>query len=324
MRRVFIEHITNYLYANNISYHSNQIMLYPWNDACQQVNNQSLKITSNPKISIHTDFFGNKIGTFNITEPHNSLFISSLIEVTTKPKIIPEINTAPPLQWKQIETLRSNLSFFEFFSPSETYSNSEILSIVPKKYREIPPLKFCISLSGYIYKNFVYKQGVTSINTPLSKVWELKAGVCQDFTNVLLHMYRFFGIPSRYVSGYICPTAHSNFRGIGATHAWVEVFLPELGWVGLDPTNNCITNENYVKLAIGRHYRDCSPVKGVYSGDAINQLDVRVSINDKNQFNPVKKVVLKPNELEKKETQLPVNSYALHQEILMQQQQQQQ
>jgi len=149
--------------------------------------------------------------------------------------------------------------------------------------------------------------------------------VCQDFTNILLYLNRFFGIPSRYVSGYICPSDDSNFRGVGATHAWVEVYIPQIGWVGIDPTNNCITNGNHVILSVGRDYKDCSPIKGVYSGVSTDQLEVSVVINDKNQFEASIATQKKEEIKEEISTdKVTVNSYAKHQEILIQQQQQQQ
>ena len=90
---------------------------------------------------------------------------------------------------------------------------------------------------------------------------EIKAGVCQDFAHILLVMLRLLNIPARYVSGYVCPHDH-NLRGEGATHAWVEAYIPFYGWLGLDPTNNCIVNDFHVRLAIGRSFSDCSPVRG--------------------------------------------------------------
>jgi transglutaminase-like putative cysteine protease len=125
-------------------------------------------------------------------------------------------------------------------------------------------LKFC----KYVYKNFEYIKGVTTVETTLDEIWGLKAGVCQDFAHLLMVMLRLVGIPARYVSGYICPNK-DGLRGDWATHAWAEAYLPGYGWLGIDPTNNCIANENHVRLAVGRNFSDCSPVKGVYKGAAV-------------------------------------------------------
>jgi transglutaminase-like putative cysteine protease len=91
-------------------------------------------------------------------------------------------------------------------------------------------------------------------------------------------MLRILCIPARYVSGYVCPH-DSSLRGEGATHAWVEVYIPFYGWLGIDPTNNCVVNDLHVRLAIGRSFNDCSPVKGTYKGTAKQTLEVGVSVS---------------------------------------------
>jgi transglutaminase-like putative cysteine protease len=117
------------------------------------------------------------------------------------------------------------------------------------------------------------------VETQVDEIWKLKAGVCQDFAHILLVMLRIVGIPARYVSGYICPKNH-ELRGEGATHAWVEAYIPFHGWIGLDPTNNCIASDRHVRLAIGRSFTDCTPVKGTYKGSSAHTLEVSVSIEN--------------------------------------------
>jgi len=107
----------------------------------------------------------------------------------------------------------------------------------------------------------------------------LKAGVCQDFAHLLLEMLQIAELPSRYVSGYICPKNH-DLRGEGATHAWVEVFLPTYGWIGIDPTNNCLVSDRHVRLAVGKDFHDCTPVKGIYKGSLEHRLEVTVVVEN--------------------------------------------
>ena len=148
----------------------------------------------------------------------------------------------------------------------------------------------------------------------LEEVWKLKAGVCQDFTNVLLQLVRMTGIPARYVSGYICPNDEIT-RGDGATHAWIEAYIPFYGWFGVDPTNNTIANENHVRLAIGRNYNDCSPVKGVFKGKVEAKLEVKVEVKtSKNEFEVATMPSISTTE--------NVNSYKRNLERIQQQQQQ--
>ena len=103
----------------------------------------------------------------------------------------------------------------------------------------------------------------------------------------MLALLKMVNIPARYVSGYICP--HNNgMRGDGATHAWVEAYLPFYGWLGFDPTNNCIATEKHVRLAVGRNFSDCSPVKGTYRGGAEHTLEVQVSVQYEDEMEPQK------------------------------------
>lgn len=322
MRKVFIKHITHYKYSNSIRYHSNQLMIYPISNKFQKVNSHKLEVTSSPTISTHKDFFGNIIGTFNINAPHDWMTVTSLAEITMLPRTIEKVNEDTKQQWANIEALKQNISFFEYLNQTDSFTTTDVLSILPKDFKNLDPLDVCVMLSQFVFESFSYQKGITNIESTVEEVWRLKAGVCQDFTNILLYLNRFFGIPSRYVSGYICPSDDSNFRGIGATHAWVEVYIPQIGWVGIDPTNNCITNGNHVILSVGRDYTDCSPIKGVYSGVSTDQLEVSVIINDKKVFKNL--MTAKKQEITKEEeiiNKKVVNSYAKHQEILIQQQQ---
>lgn len=140
-------------------------------------------------------------------------------------------------------------------------------------------MKNSLVLSEFVYDNFSYKQGITNIETPIEDIWKLKAGVCQDFAHILLAILRIYGIPARYVSGYICPK-ETGVRGEGATHAWVEAHIPFYGWLGLDPTNNCIVTDGHVKMAIGRSFSDCTPVKGTYKGSGEHILEVKVQVEN--------------------------------------------
>jgi transglutaminase-like putative cysteine protease len=150
--------------------------------------------------------------------------------------------------------------------------------VCPEKARRQTPLEAALQLRNYVYEQFKYIKGVTSVESTLDEVWKLKAGVCQDFAHILLVLLRQIQIPARYVSGYICPN-RNGMRGEGATHAWIEAYIPYNGWVGLDPTNNCVADDLHVRLAVGRNFSDCSPVKGTYKGTAGQKLEVGVSVS---------------------------------------------
>ncbi|MBA4168730.1 MAG: transglutaminase family protein, partial [Chitinophagaceae bacterium] len=191
--------------------------------------------------------------------------------------------------------------------------------IVEEHDHLMTPLQVSCLLNEYVYKNFKYVAGITSVETTLEEVWKLKAGVCQDFAHILLVMLRMLGMPARYVSGYICPNKN-GMRGEGATHAWVEVYIPYYGWLGLDPTNNCIANDMHVRLAVGRNFSDCSPVKGSYKGTSKHVLHVGVSVSyeDGNRHED-NSATLTPQP--KNDGNEDSNSYRRYVEMMQQQQQ---
>jgi transglutaminase-like putative cysteine protease len=319
MVKFYIKHLTKYTYSNTVIDAANLIRLHPLNDDYQKVISHTISVTNNAYIQQFTDFYNNSFGTFMITEPHEELSIESVVEVNTYNKMLPEDTMPIDEQWAALKNVKKHTDYIDFTFPSKAFAScTEILSLmdtIDKKTHS--PYQVVLQLCEYIYKNFNYIQGVTTVNSTPEEAWHLKAGVCQDFTNVLLQLIRMTGIPARYVSGYICPSDILT-RGEGATHAWVEAYLPYYGWLGVDPTNNTIANGNHVRLAVGRHYADCAPVKGVYKGNVEATMLVKVEIgttkNNQPDYTQLKDFVpLSTN-----------NSYQQNLEIIQHQQQQQQ
>jgi len=255
-------------------------MLYPVADDYQQVNKQHITITGNPLIETFTDYFFNKVGMFSLVEPHNELVITSELEITTLPASPTEDIQAPELQWENLKQLCSRFPYIDFLQTESFDDNDELQNIINRIFdKDTTPFANVMAFSEYIYRNFEYKKGITNVETKVNEIWKLKAGVCQDFAHMLLLMLRKVRIPARYVSGYICP-GNEEIRGEGATHAWVEAFIPSAGWKGFDPTNNCIVNDRHIRLAVGRNFSDCTPVKGTYKGCSEHQLQVSVVIEN--------------------------------------------
>lgn len=321
MPRFKIHHITKYSYQVPVIDSANQVILFPIQDDYQEVVKQKLTITGDPVVEKYNDYYGNEVGLFMHSEPHTELVIDSKIEVITYRREQPSAADNKEEQWEQLIGLKSEVPFIDFFNVGRFDSQEEMRRVVQEYDHKQTPLRVSKDLTEYVYTNFKYVPGITSVETTLDEVWKLKAGVCQDFAHILLVMLRMLGIPARYVSGYICPNK-SGLRGEGATHAWVEAYIPFYGWLGLDPTNNCIANEMHVRLAVGRNFSDCSPVKGSYKGTSKHVLHVGVSVSyeDGTQRDDNAAILLpKPVASDYKEKE-DSNSYRRYMEMMQQQQ----
>jgi len=313
-----IVHITKYQYNWPIKESINEIRLFPHNFENQDVLQYELHITNNPDVEISKDYYGNRVGNFNNLEAHSEMTIESRMSVRVNHSLkIPEIDltTVADLEIeKQKSVLLLRLSY------PETIQKQNKINAILKKIdcMDKPIIEIAQRCNQYIYENFTYTKGITNIETTVDEILAMKKGVCQDFAHVLLQLLRTVGIPSRYVSGYICPN-ESGLRGEGATHAWVEIYTPTQGWLGLDPTNNIWTMDNHIRLSVGKNFYDCTPVKGTFKGLARQTLSVSVSVGyeDGRHFEEINNVLLEEATIEEKK-QLD------HIELLHQQQQQQQ
>ena len=271
-----IHHITKYEYDRPVKESVNEIKIFPFADFTQETLHHQVNITGQPDIFMIHDYWGNRTGMFNLKAPHKELVIESKLIVRALDRAVisqPDINLAS----LKNETT-NNLSLLELSKITENDLRDKINEMVREFYKPELPLHSIIEKCGnFIFDEFKYIKGITTIETTVKEILDHRSGVCQDFAHVMLEMLRSLGIPCRYVSGYVCPN-ESGMRGEGATHAWIEAWLPGAGWVGNDPTNNVWVTNNHVKLAVGRNFRDCTPIKGTFKGPARQSLSVYVSV----------------------------------------------
>ena len=134
-------------------------------------------------------------------------------------------------------------------------------------------------LNAVIFRALDYESGVTAADSPIDEALGAGRGVCQDFAHIMIAILRGWGVPARYVSGYVATNAGGSDRSRpDASHAWVEVLFPSLRWIGFDPTNNVLAGERHIVVALGRDYADVPPSRGVFKGDAESHLSVGVSV----------------------------------------------
>ena len=296
-----IHHITKYHYDHPIVESVNEIKIYPYQSIDQEVLQHDISISNQPNIHVFMDYWGNKVGVFNILEGHQELVIESKLLVRTI--IDNSILKSNISGFKELNNeIEDNLQLLELSTPELIHSQLEIDKIISTFFDENASIKDTVEkASRYIFDNYTYTKGITTIETTIDEIVEHRKGVCQDFAHLLLQILRSIKIPCRYVSGYICPNKN-GMRGEGATHAWVDAWIPNLGWVGIDPTNNVWVDNHHVKLAVGRNFNDSTVVKGTYKGSAKQDLFVFVSVGyeDGHIFEETTQV-----QLEKEQVQLP-------------------
>lgn len=272
-----IHHITRYEYDRPVKESVNEIKIFPSQCPGQEVLQHDLSITGHPDVQTFTDYWGNKTGGFNLLAAHKLLKIESKLLVRTTATSQLQLNFHSGFEQLKDE-MNGHLQLLEMSSTAAIGQQSTINSI---HEAVCTPGKSVAAVteacSEYIFRHFKYIKGITNIETTVDEILDHKAGVCQDFAHLMLQILRSCHIPSRYVSGYICPNK-DGLRGEGATHAWVEVYIPGTGWAGIDPTNNVWVTNKHVKLAVGRDFKDCTPVKGTFKGPAKQQLSVFVAV----------------------------------------------
>ena len=286
-----IHHITKYEYDRPVKESVNEIKIYPANIPSQQVMDLSLSITNAPEVLIFIDYWGNKTGNFNLLTPHKELIIESKLLIQTTQPIIDDL---PNIPIASTVFDQQNLSLLQYTRYSSIVLKPFLALAIKELYDSSKSVaEIAFACSSFIFKEFTYIKGITTIETTVDEIVEHRSGVCQDFAHVLLVLLRSMKIPSRYVSGYICPNKN-GMRGEGATHAWVEFYIPNYGWIGLDPTNNVWAESHHIKLAVGRDFADCTPAKGTFKGPAHQSLSVYVSVGyeDGMVFEEVNKVKL--------------------------------
>lgn len=260
-----IQHITEYHYDAPVIDCTNLVKIYPYQSDDQNIISQDVIITGDPSINFYIDYWGNRVGVFTITEPHQLIKIDSRITVNKE-------NNPKKLMLPLPKILR-----LDYTLPEHIVSQDKILEIIRKAPATDDKKQLAAWCNEYVYNNFKYKKGITDAYTTLDDILKIGGGVCQDLAHILIQMLRTMGITCRYVSGYICPNKN-GMRGQGATHAWVEVWLDEYGWYGIDPTNNIWVTDTHIELSVGRNFNDCSPVSGTFKGIANQNLSIYVSV----------------------------------------------
>ncbi|WP_241657176.1 transglutaminase family protein [Halobacillus salinus] len=274
-----IEHTNTFYYENFVDQSMNHVRLKPRTDECQRLLAYQTEINPSSMTKEHIDLWGNHVETFFIPEKHEHLTVKTTSTVSIqKSPLIKMIYFSDEM--KEIfhsELFRSHYLAYLNETPFTFLYKEQIQEIVAAVGDPSDPIQFSIDLMAYLHQSIRYDTATTHVNTKAYESWPLRSGVCQDYAHTMIGVLRDKGIPARYVSGYLYVGEDSALIGDAATHAWVEVMVPGIGWVGLDPTNNVEALEQHIRIGTGRDYADVSPLQGVYRGGGQN-LTVKVSV----------------------------------------------
>jgi transglutaminase-like putative cysteine protease len=279
-----IRHFTRYRYSRPVWQSNMEVRMHPRSENTQRCFTFQLSVSPRARIFTYTDHIGNTVHHFDIPELHNYLTIvaDALVDVDAAVELPPALG---PDAWSELDRLIEREDYWDMLMPSYFARNStELLAFgdelgLERRDGEDDPLTVVRHLNTELYNRFTYVKQSTSVDSPIEQALRLRQGVCQDFAHIMIALLRNIRIPCRYVSGYLHhDSAHEDRSGEGATHAWAEAFLPGLGWVGFDPTNNLIAGERHIRTAIGRDYADVPPTLGTLKGSADTELQVRVRV----------------------------------------------
>jgi transglutaminase-like putative cysteine protease len=282
-----VEHVTEYEYASRVELAAHMLHLRPRDLPWQTVLHHSLQADpAADQIRWGADHFGNTVAWLFLDHAHGALRVRSEAVVAVEKRVVPR--AADTLAWEHVASLAQHpahgrvvaeFAFGSAMAPAEPEALAYAASSFPPGR---PVLAGLLDLMGRIRREFRFDAEVTTVSTPVQRVLQLRAGVCQDFAHLMIAGLRGLGLPARYVSGYVRtlpPPGQARMRGADCSHAWVGCWLgPAQGWIDLDPTNDLVVQDEHVWLGWGRDYADVSPMRGVLLGGGRHSLSVSVDI----------------------------------------------
>lgn len=281
-----VRHKTAYHYPGTVSLAYNKAWLAPLARLEQQVLEHTVRVTPKPQfLRNHIDIFGNSVQYFEVHNPHSQLQVVSNALVARKPKKLGDA-CQKPWETRRFQTFtdqQMQLQYCPYAYPSPMVPFiEEVKDYTLASFREDRPVaEALLDFACRIYHDFKYDPVATHVETTLHEFCELRKGVCQDFSHFAVSGLRSLGMVAAYVSGYVMtypPEGQEKRPGSDASHAWVALFVPEYGWLHVDPTNKMWVENEHIILAMGRDYSDVPPLKGVCYGAGQQQPEVAVTM----------------------------------------------
>jgi transglutaminase-like putative cysteine protease len=284
-----VRHLTTYEYSKTVTQSQHVLRLRPRLTDNQVCASSEVAMDPAPRRRAgRDDYFGNRMEIVSLDEPHLELTIDSTSVVRVSKRRPRDIEMTAP--WDSIadtlslarsepEIMATNFMFDTALTRADT---TDLLAYATEDFTPGRPVALAArDLMMRVRRDIKYKPGVTDISTPVDKVFELKAGVCQDQSHFMLAVLRARGLAARYVSGYLRtypPPGRPRLQGADQSHAWVQVWCPPLGWIDFDPTNGVLPDDEHITVAYGRDYADISPISGLMLGGGEHEVEVKVDV----------------------------------------------
>jgi transglutaminase-like putative cysteine protease len=276
-----VRHITSFRYQPAVRESVMEVRMHPRTDFRQRCLSFALDVSPRARMMMYRDFFGNSVHHFDIPRKQNLIEITAQAIVDVLPA--PDLRPQEASDWSELDARVAQGDYWEMLLPSHFATPTALLERLAAELdlrRRGNPFELLLGLNVKLYELFDYAPNTTKVDSPIDDALEARRGVCQDFAHIMITLVRRLKIPCRYVSGYLFHEDKAHDRSpAGATHAWVEAYLGDMGWVSFDPTNNLLGCERHVRVAVGRDYADVPPTRGVYKGEAESELSVLVVVS---------------------------------------------
>lgn len=270
---VEITHTTTFTYDSPVSELYVELRLTPVTDGAQHLLQHRYRSSPARPIRQYVDSFGTTVSYLNLLGPAERLEVSFESIAAT----LPTAHRGTALEDTHQHQTLLRAAAYDYLRPTPLTARVPALEPLLRELRGLrgaPTAELGLAASDLLFRTFRYDPRTTSASSPIDDILAHGGGVCQDFAHLMLALCRALGCPARYASGYVAAEGESP----AATHAWVELLDPGVGWAGFDPTHNRRVEEGYVLLGVGRDFRDVAPNRGVYRGAVQEQLDVRVTL----------------------------------------------
>ena len=276
-----IRHVTKFRYSDPVTESVMEVRMQPRTEGGQRC--LRFEFRTNPRSTIATfkDDLENYVHAFDIPDRHTHLTLraEALVETVPPPELPDSLSDDA---WEAVDAMTAGDRYWDTLAPSTFCQPTELLRALARELRvgrTFDPLNAVRELNSAIHDAFEYDPHTTEVNSPIDDALASRHGVCQDFSHIMIALVRELGIPCRYVSGYLYHRTEDHDRSAqDATHAWVEALLPDLGWIGFDPTNDLVAGGRHVRVAVGRDYADVPPTRGIFKGRAETELAVAVRV----------------------------------------------